>query len=81
MTVKKHQYFYTYDTVGSFLIPNDLKEAYNQVDNGEITQDEFKQINMVQLKNWCSRKLPMDCMLFQTVNIIAKTFLLISWLV
>lgn len=44
MTVKKHQYFYTYDTVGSFLRPNDLKEAYNQVDNGEITQDEFKQI-------------------------------------
>ena len=44
MKVRQHQYFYTYDSVGSFLRPDSLKTAYQQVAAGEISQDEFTEI-------------------------------------
>lgn len=44
MTVRKHQYFYTYDTVGSFLRPEKLKQAYGQVESGKISPEEFTEL-------------------------------------
>lgn len=57
MTARKHQYFYTYDTVGSFLRTNDLKDAYDQADSGQISQDEFKQIQHSATKDLVQKEI------------------------
>src|SRR5699024_8117315 len=46
MKVRQHQYFYTYDSVGSFLRPDSLKTAYQQVAAGEISRDEFTEVEL-----------------------------------
>ncbi len=44
MAERKHKYFYTYDMVGSFLRPSQLKEAYSQLAKGDISHAEFARI-------------------------------------
>ncbi|GBG93756.1 5-methyltetrahydropteroyltriglutamate--homocysteine methyltransferase [Ligilactobacillus salitolerans] len=57
MAVRAHQYFYTYDTVGSFLRPKKLKLAYDQVKAGEISSEEFAEIKHTAIKELVQKQV------------------------